>query len=66
MREEKKNLQLDRYECGVIFHSLNHERNQRLKENLPTEAVDDVLLKVIDQMEAKGKRAKRGRRHEAR
>ena len=60
-------LELDSYEYGVIFHSLKDKRNQMIKEGRSTDAVDDVLLKVIDLMEAppeKGKR--RSRSHEER
>ena len=66
MGEKKRVLTLDPYEYGVIFHSLKDKRNRMIKENEPTDAVDDVLIKVIDQME-KPERAKRGRRfHEDR
>lgn len=58
-------LKLDEYESGVIFHALNDERNRMLEKNQETDAVDDVLLKVIDMME-KPKRRKRGRCHEER
>lgn len=44
MSEEKITLELDKYESGVIFHSLKDKRNQMLKEGRPTDAVDDVLL----------------------
>ena len=67
MRAEKKTLELDRYECGVIFHSLKDKRNQMLKEDTPTDAVDDVLLKVIELMEEPSERGKWGRKcHEER
>ena len=48
MSEGRVTLELDKYECGVIFHSLKDKRNQMLKEERPTDAVDDVLLKVIE------------------
>ena len=51
MSEDRVTLELDKYECGVIFHSLKDKRNQMLKEERPTDAVDDVLLKVIEKME---------------
>lgn len=59
----KKTLELDKYESGVIFHALNDERNQMIKENRPTDAVDDVLLKVIDLIEKPSGKKKRGNRH---
>ena len=62
----KKSLELDKYESGVIFHALNDERNQMIKENRSTDAVDDVLLKVIDLIQKPSGRRKRGRYHEER
>ena len=61
MSEDRVTLELDKYECGVIFHSLKDKRNQMLKEERPTDAVDDVLLKVIEKMEVPPE--KRRRRH---
>lgn len=48
MKEEKRVLELDKYEYGVVFHSLKDKRNELIREHRPTDAVDDVLLKVID------------------
>lgn len=63
MGEEKMILELDKYESGVVFHSLNDKRNQMIDEGRPTDAVDDVLMKIIVLME----KGKRGRKlHEAR
>lgn len=47
VNEKKKTLQLDRYECGVVFHSLKDKRNRMIEENIPTEDIDNVLMKVI-------------------
>lgn len=67
MSADKKTLELDRYECGVIFHSLKDKRNQMLKEDTPTDAVDDVLLKVIELMQEPSERGTWGRKcHEER
>lgn len=67
MSEDRVTLELDKYECGVIFHSLKDKRNQMLKEERPTDAVDDVLLKVIEKMEVPPEKPRRGyRRHEER
>lgn len=59
--DEKITLELDKYECGVIFHSLKDKRNQLLKEQQETEAVDDVLMKVIERMEEPQKTERKGR-----
>lgn len=67
MSEGRVTLELDKYECGVIFHSLKDKRNQMLKEERPTDAVDDVLLKVIEKMEVPPEKPRMGhRRHEER
>ncbi len=67
MGDGRITLKLDRYECGVIFHSLKDKRNQMLQENKETEAVDDVLLKVIDKMGMTSAKEKRGHKeHEER
>ena len=60
MSEGRVTLELDKYECGVIFHSLKDKRNQMLKEERPTDAVDDVLLKVIEKMEVPPEKPRRG------
>ena len=66
---EKVVLELDKYEYGVVFHSLKDMRNEMLKENRSTDAVDDVLLKLINLGEMltdhqqKGKRGKRGQKY---
>ena len=48
MRTEKMVLALDAYEQGIVVTALNDMRNGKLKEQRPTDAVDDVLLKAID------------------
>ena len=65
MGERKKILELDKYEFGVVFHSLKDKRNQMIKENVPTDDVDNVLMKVIKLIEEPVGR-KGHRYHEAR
>lgn len=48
MREQKRILTLDKYEHGVVINALNDKRNDLIKEDRSTDAVDDVLLKAID------------------
>lgn len=45
---EKRILELDRYEHGVIINALNEMRNGLIGEKRPTDIVDEVLLKAID------------------
>ncbi|PWJ47816.1 hypothetical protein [Faecalicatena contorta] len=63
MGETKITLVLDKYESGVIFHSLKDKRNWMIQEGRSTDAVDDVLLKVIDRMEVPGEKGKRGHKY---
>lgn len=65
MSDDKKTLELDKYERGVIFHSLKDKRNQMIGEEQPTDAVDDVLLKVIALIEEpdRTQKGRKGRRH---
>ena len=65
MSSDTITLELDRYESGVVFHSLKDKRNQMLGKD--TELVDDVLMKVIEKIEVPPEKEKRGRRsHEER
>ena len=48
MTEEKTYLEMDEYEHGIITKALNDMRNELIEEKRPTDAVDDLLLKVID------------------
>ena len=47
MPEEKTYLEMDEYEHGIITNALNDMRNELIEEKRPTDAVDDLLLKVI-------------------
>lgn len=57
-REEKRVIALDEYEHGIVIHALNDMRTEQLGENHPTDAVDDVLLKVIDAPTKKVRRSR--------
>jgi hypothetical protein len=45
---EYRILKLDRYEYGIIINALNSFRNKLIKGNQLTDAIDELLLKVID------------------
>lgn len=47
-KEEKRVLTLDQYQHGVVVNALNDKRNDLIKENRPTDIVDEVLLKALD------------------
>lgn len=52
---KKYYIVFDEYERGIIINGLNDKRNVLIKEGRYTDAVDEVLLKVIN---AKQKRFK--------
>ena len=47
-KEEKRILELDKYEHGVVINALNDMRNDLIGEERPTDIVDEVPLKAID------------------
>jgi len=55
MKEEERVLTLDDYEYGVVVNEL---RNDLIKDERPTDAVDELLLKTIDAPTKKHKRRK--------
>ena len=54
-KEEKRVLELDRYEHGVVINALNEMRNDLIGESRPTDIVDELLLKTIDAPTKTGK-----------
>ena len=67
MNSDTITLELDKYERGVVFHSLKYKRKQMMKEGKDTEHVEEVLIKVIEKIEVPPEKEKRGRRsHEER
>lgn len=48
VKEERRILELDKYEHGVVINALNEMRNDLMEEERPTDIVDEVLLKTID------------------
>ena len=56
MAEEKKVLTLDEFEQRLMVSSLMDFRNDLLKDDKPTEDINDLILKVIDAPTKKEKR----------
>ena len=48
MREEKRVIVVDPDEHRLMVKGLNEFRNDLLDEELPTEDLDELLMKVID------------------
>ncbi len=51
MFSKKIKLKLDYFECNLLINGMNEFRNMLLAEDLPTEDVDELLLKLIDTYE---------------
>ena len=56
MAEEKKVMTLDDFEQRLMVSGLMDFRNDLLKEEKPTEDINDLILKVIDAPTKKEKR----------
>lgn len=54
--EERVVVTLDGFEQRLLVNGLNDFRNDLLKEEKPTEDVDDLILKVIDAPKEKQRR----------
>lgn len=56
MADEKKVITLDDFEQRLMVSGLMEFRNDLLKEEKPTEDINDLILKVIDAPTKKEKR----------
>ena len=50
MRRKVK-IKFTDFECNLLINGINEFRNMLLAEGLPTEDVDELLLKIIDKSE---------------
>lgn len=48
MRERKRLVRLPEAEQGIVIRCLNEKRTALLQEEKDTDAVDDILLKIMD------------------
>lgn len=46
--EETRVIKLDKYDYKLIINALNEFRNMKIKENIDTEIIDDLLMKIFD------------------
>ena len=58
---EKRVIEVDEYQHGLIINSLNDKRNELVEQGMDTEFVDDTLIEVMD---APMKREKKRHRDE--
>jgi hypothetical protein len=56
MAEEKKVITVDDFEQRLMVNGLTDFRNDLIRDEKPTEDVDDLILKVIDAPTKKEKR----------
>jgi hypothetical protein len=56
MADEKRVVMLDDFEQRLMVNGLTDFRNDLLREDKPTEDLDDLILKVIDAPTKKEKR----------
>ena len=59
MAENAVMIKVNDFEQRLIVNGMNRFRNDLIREDLPTEDVDDVLLKIIDAPPVKRKKADR-------
>ncbi len=52
-------IKVNDFEQRLLVNGMNRFRNDLIREELPTEDVDDVLLKIIDAPQTKRKKAER-------
>lgn len=46
--EEKRVIEVDDYQHGLIIKSLNDKRNELVEQGRDTEFVDETLIEVMD------------------
>lgn len=46
--EEKRVIEVDDYQHGLIINSLNDKRNELVEQGRDTEFVDEMLIEVMD------------------
>ena len=48
---KKTKIKFTDFECNLLINGMNEFRNMLLVEDLPTEDIDELLLKIIDKSE---------------
>ena len=51
MFNKKTKLKLTDFECNLLINGMNEFRNMLLSDGIPTEDVDELLVKIINQSE---------------
>jgi len=66
MRMEKRIIEVDDYQHGLIVNSLNDKRNDLVEQGKDTSFVDDTLIDVMDAPTKKQRRKERDEREHER
>jgi hypothetical protein len=48
MRRTKK-LEIDEYEQGILINALNLLRNHQIRDKRPTDPIDELIMKIVEQ-----------------
>lgn len=59
MTDNTVTVNLDSFEQRLVVKGMNNFRNELIRDEKPTEDVDDILLKIIDAPPQKRKRGDR-------
>ena len=51
MFSKKTKLTLTDFECNLLINGMNEFRNMLLSDGIPTEDVDELLIKIINKSE---------------
>ncbi len=46
MKEERYHLALDKYDKNIMLNALNTLRSEQVREERPTDPVDDLIIRV--------------------
>lgn len=49
--ERKTKIKFTDFECNLLINDMNEFRNMLLDEDLPTEDINELLLKIINKSE---------------
>lgn len=49
--KDKVKIEFDKYELGILLNSIIEYRNNKLKEEISTDSIDDLYIKVVDNYE---------------
>ena len=47
--QRTRRLEIDEYEQGILINALDLLRNQQIGEKRPTDPIDDLIMKIIEQ-----------------